>query len=104
MIPILLLSLFGYQTRPNVKAYIDQDDIPAGVVDVSDDQDKATVHYRDWAGNLLPKKSLIVGGENAAIRGTFDNFVAGDIILKNSFNLSPEALVQKLSVLSISTL
>jgi hypothetical protein len=31
------------------------------------------------------------------VRGTFDNFVAGDIILKNSFKLAPEALQKKLA-------
>jgi 20S proteasome alpha/beta subunit len=90
------------QTTPAVKAYFDQDDIP-GVVDVVDDQNKATIYQRDWAGNLSDQKSFIVGGENAAIRGTFDNFVVGDIVLKNSFKLSPEALSQKLSEHGIST-
>jgi hypothetical protein len=101
--PVAVSMQLQNQTTPDVKAYFDQDDIPSGVVDVSDDQNKATVYHRDWAGNLSNQKSFIVGGENAAIRGTFDNFVAGDIILKNSFKLSPEALAQKLSEHGIST-
>jgi hypothetical protein len=100
--PLAVTMQLQNQTTPAVKAYFDQDDIP-GVVDVVDDQNKATVYHRDWAGNLSDQKSFIVGGENAAIRGTFDNFVAGDIILKNSFKLSPEALAQKLSEHGIST-
>jgi hypothetical protein len=100
--PLAVTMQLQNQTTPAVKAYFDQDDIP-GVVDVVDDQNKATVYHRDWAGNLSDQKSFIVGGENAAIRGTFDNFVAGDIILKNSFKLSPEALSQKLSEHGIST-
>ena len=91
------------QTTPDVKAYFGPEDFPSGVVDVSDDQNKATVFHRDWAGNLSNQKSFIVGGENSAIRGTFDNFVAGDIILKNCFKLSPEALAQKLSEHGIKT-
>ncbi len=100
--PLAVSMQLQNQTTPDVKAYFDQDDIP-GVVDVVDDQNKATVYHRDWAGNLSDQKSFLVGGENAAIRGTFDNFVAGDIILKNSFKLSPEALAQKLSEHGIST-
>jgi hypothetical protein len=100
--PLAVTMQLQNQTTPAVKAYFDQDNIP-GVVDVVDDQNKATVYHRDWAGNLSDQKSFIVGGENAAIRGTFDNFVAGDIILKNSFKLSPEALAQKLSEHGIST-
>jgi len=100
--PLAVTMQLQNQTTPAVKAYFDQDDIP-GVVDVVDDQNKATIYHRDWAGNLSDQKSFIVGGENVAIRGTFDNFVAGDIILKNSFKLSPEALAQKLSEHGIST-
>ena len=100
--PLAVTMQLQNQTTPVVKAYFDQDDIP-GVVDVVDDQNKATIYHRDWAGNLSDQKSFLVGGENAAIRGTFDNFVAGHIILKNSFKLSPEALAQKLSEHGIST-
>ena len=100
--PLAVSMQLQNQTTPAVKAYFDQDDIP-GVVDVVDDQNKATVYHRDWAGNLSDQKSFIFGGENAAIRGTFDNFVVGDIVLKNSFKLSPEALSQKLSEHGIST-
>lgn len=100
--PLAVTMQLQNQTTPAVKAYFDQDDIP-GVVDVVDDQNKATIYHRDWAGNLSQQKSFIVGGENAAIRGTFDNFVVGDIVLKNSFKLSPEALAQKLSEHGIST-
>ena len=100
--PLAVTMQLQNQTTPAVKAYFDQDDIP-GVVDVVDDQNKATIYHRDWAGNLSDQKSFLVGGENAAIRGTFDNFVVGDIVLKNSFKLSPEALSQKLSEHGIST-
>ena len=100
--PLAVTMQLQNQTTPAVKAYFDQDDIP-GVVDVVDDQNKATIYHRDWAGNLSQQKSFLVGGENAAIRGTFDNFVVGDIVLKNSFKLSPEALSQKLSEHGIST-
>lgn len=95
--PLVVYLRLVSQNTPDVKAFFDQDDLPSGVVEVSDSDDKATVYHRDWNGNLSKQKSLIVKGQNAAIRGTFDNFLAGHIILKNSFKLSPEALAQKLS-------
>ena len=101
--PLAVTMQLPNQTTPDVKAIFDQDDIPSGVVSISDNDTKATVFHRDWAGNLSNQQSFIVVGENVAIRGTFDNFVAGDIILKNSFKLSPEALNQKLSEHGIAT-
>jgi hypothetical protein len=101
--PLAVSMQLQNQTTPDVKAFFGQEDFPSGVVDVSEEQNKATVFHSDWAGNLSNQKSFLVGGENAAIRGTFDNFVAGDIILKNSFKLSPEALAQKLSEHGIAT-
>ena len=101
--PLAVSMQVPNQTAADVKALFDQDDIPSGVVSISDDDSKATVFHRDWAGNLSNQQSFIVVGENVAIRGTFDNFVAGDIILKNSFKLSPEALTQKLSEHGIAT-
>lgn len=101
--PLAVYMRLPNQSTPDVKAYFNQDDIPSGVVQVSEDDNKATVYHRDWAGNLSQQKSLLVEGENVAIRGSFDNFVAGNIILKNSFKLSPEALTQKLSEHGIAT-
>ena len=101
--PLAVSMQLQNPTTPDVKAFFGQEDFPSGVVDVDEDQNNATVYHSDWAGNLSNQKSFIVGGENVAIRGTFDNFVAGDIILKNSFKLSPEALAQKLSEHGIAT-
>lgn len=101
--PLAVLMELQNQTTPHVKAIFGQEDFPSGVVDVDEEQNKATIYHSDWAGNLSNEKSLIAGGENVAIRGTFDNFVAGDIILKNSFKLSPEALARKLSEHGIAT-
>jgi hypothetical protein len=101
--PLVVYMRLANQSTPDVKAYFNQDNIPSGVVQVSEDDNKATVYHRDWAGNLSQQKSLLVEGENVGIRGSFDNFVAGNIILKNSFKLSPEALAQKLSEHGIAT-
>jgi hypothetical protein len=101
--PLAVSMQLQNQTTPDVKAYFGQEDFPSGIVNVSEDENKATVFHRDWAGNLSQEKSFIVGGQTVGIRGSFDNFVAGDIILKNCFKLSPEALAQKLSEHGIAT-
>ena len=95
--PLAVYMQLPDRTTPDVKAVFGADFIPSSVVTVSDDDTRATVYHADWAGNLSNQSSFIVQGENVAVRGTFDNFVAGDIILKNCFKLSPEALAQKLS-------
>jgi hypothetical protein len=91
------------RTTPDVKAVFDPDFIPSSVVAVSDNDTRATVYHADWAGNLSNQTSFIVQGEDVAVRGTFDNFVAGDIILKNCFKLSPEALQAKLAARAPAT-
>lgn len=101
--PLAVYMQLANQTTPDVKAYFESEEIPSGVVQVSEDGSKAGVFHRDWAGNLSQEQSLVVMGENVAIRGTFDRFLVGDIILKDSFKLSPEALAQKLAEHGIAT-
>lgn len=91
------------RTTPDVKAVFSADFIPSSVVTVADNDTKATVYHADWNGNVSNATSFIVVGENVAVRGTFDNFVAGDIILKNSFKLSPQALHKKLAEHGLQT-
>jgi hypothetical protein len=95
--PLTVFMQLPNRTTPDVKAVFSADFIPSSVVSVADNDSKATVYHSDWNGNLSNATSFIVEGQNAAVRGTFDNFVAGDIILKNSFKLSPEALQKKLT-------
>lgn len=95
--PLTAYMQLPNRTTPDVKAIFSADFIPSSVVTVANDDTKATVYHADWNGNLSNATSFIVEGENVAVRGTFDNFVAGDIILKNSFKLGPEALQKKLT-------
>jgi hypothetical protein len=101
--PLAVYMQLPDRTTPDVKAVFDPDFIPSSVVAVSDNDTRATVYHADWAGNLSNQTSFIVQGEDVAVRGTFDNFVAGDIILKNCFKLSPEALQAKLATRAPAT-
>lgn len=95
--PLAVFMQLPDRTTPDVKALFDRDFLPDSVVTVADNDSKATVQHADWNGNLSGGTSLVVTGENIAVRGTFDNFIAGDIVLKNSFKLSPDALAKKLA-------
>ena len=101
--PLVVFMRLPNRETPDVKAKFDQDFIPSSVVTVADNDTKATVFHADWNGDLTNQSSFIVTGENVAVRGTFDNYVAGDIVLKNSFKLSPSALAKKLSEHGIAT-
>lgn len=94
--PLAVTMQLVDRTTPDVKAIFTADNIPGDAVLVANDGSRVSVYHRDWNGNLSTQTSFIVAGEDVAIRGTFDNFVAGDIILKNCFKLSPEALAAKL--------
>ena len=101
--PLTAYLQLANRTTPDVKAVFDADFIPSSVVSVADNNTKATVYHADWNGNLSNQSSFIVQGENVAVRGTFDNFVAGDIILKNSFKLAPDVLQRKLAEHGLAT-
>jgi hypothetical protein len=101
--PLFVRMRLADLAMPSVKAVFDQEDIPSGAIDVAESDTKASIYHRDWNGDPTRQTSFIIPEKNVAIRGTFDNFVAGDIILKNSFKLSPEALAQKLAEHGIAT-
>lgn len=101
--PLTVYMQLPNRPTPDVKAYFDSADIPSATVGISNDDSRATLYHRDWSGNILQTSSLLVTGQNTAIRGTFDNFIAGDIILKNSFKLDPAALQKKLTEHGIAT-
>lgn len=94
--PLTVYLQLASRNTPDVKAVFDGDYLGKSIVNVDNDGSKATVYHCNWEGELSRERSFIVVGENTAVRGTFDNFVAGDIILKNSFKLSPGAMMNKL--------
>jgi hypothetical protein len=98
----VFLQLQG-QTTPDVKAVFGADDVPTTNLSVASNKSKADVFHRNWNGELTKERAFIVAGENAGIRGTFDNFVAGDIVLKNSNKLQTGVLMKKLAEHGIAT-
>lgn len=95
--PLTVFLQLPNQTTPDVKAVFGADDVPTTDLNVAPNESKAVVFHRNRDGDLTSERSFIVVGENIGVRGTFDNFVAGDIVLKNSFKVRPADLQKTLS-------
>lgn len=95
--PLAVFLQLVSPTTPDVKAIFGPDEVPTTNLTINEDDTKATVFHRDWEGNLTKEKSFIVEGENVGIRGTYDGFVAGDIVLENSSKLGEADLAKKLA-------
>ena len=100
--PLAVFLQLQNQTTPDVKAVFGADDLPKNN-SVSSNHSKVDVFHRNWDGNLTNEHAFIVEGENTGIRGTFDNFVAGDIVLKNCHKLQTGVLMKKLAEHGIPT-
>jgi len=100
--PLAVFMRIPSQTTPDVKAVFGADDLPK-IITVDPNHSKADVYHRNWEGDLTKEHAFIVKGENTGIRGTFDNFVAGDIILKNCHKLQKDVLLKKLAEHGIPT-
>lgn len=100
--PLTVFMQLPNQTTPDVKAVFGADDMPKNN-SVDPNATKVDVFHRNWEGNLTKEHAFIVEGENTGIRGTFDNFVAGDIVLKNCNKLQTGVLMKKLAEHGIPT-
>jgi len=100
--PLTVFMQLPNQTTPDVKAVFGADDMPKNNT-VDPNHSKVDVFHRNWEGELTKERAFIVEGENTGIRGTFDNFVAGDVVLKNCNKLQTGVLMKKLAEHGIST-
>ena len=100
--PLTVFMQIPNQTTPDVKAVFGADDLPKNNF-VDPNHSKVDVFHRDWEGNLTKDHAFITAGQNTGIRGTFDNFVAGDVVLKNCHKLQTGVLMKKLAEHGIPT-
>ena len=101
--PLAVIMQLTNQSTPDVRAVFAADNIPTTDLSVAQNHSHATVFHRDWDGNLTSERSFIEVGQNVGIRGTFDKFVAGQIVLKDSSKLSTGDLMKKLREHGIAT-
>lgn len=105
--PLTVYLQLAQNPTPDVKCVFGISDIPrAGQnaqVQVSEDGTEAVLAHRNEEGTINWQRPFIEEGQNVGIRGTFDNFVAGDIVLKDSRKLRPETLMKVLQEHGIAT-
>ena len=100
--PLAVFMQLPNKTTPDVKAIFGADEMPKNNA-VDPNHSKVDVYHRNWEGNLTKEHAFIVVGENTGIRGTFDNFFLGDVVLKNCNKLQPDVLMKKLAEHGIPT-
>lgn len=100
--PLTVYMQLPNQTTPDVRAVFGADDI-AKNNSVDPNHSKVDVFHRNWEGNLTKEHAFLVEGENTGICGTFDNFIAGDVVLKNCHKLQTGVLMKKLAEHHIPT-
>lgn len=105
--PLTVFLQLAQNPTPDVKCVFGISAIPKreqdAQVEVSEDGTEAVIAHRNEEGNINWQRPFIEEGQNVGIRGTFDNFVAGDIILKDSRKLRPEFLMKVLREHGIAT-
>ncbi len=94
--PLVIFLQLPNQTTPDVRCIFTLADIPEwgqnATVQISEDGSQAVISHRNQQGNVNKDHVFAVVGQNQGIHGTFDRFVAGDIVLKNCKKANPEKL------------
>jgi len=105
--PLSVFLQLPNNTTPDVKCIFTLSDIPEGgqdaAVQISGDGRQATLFHRNREGDLNGQKPFITVGQNLGIRGTFDQLVAGDIVLKDAKKEDKGKLMEILKQHGIST-
>jgi len=91
--PLTVFLQLASTTTPDVKCVFGVADLPGGEQDatmqISNNDEEAVGAHRDREGNISYTRPFIEEGKIVGIRGTFDNFVAGDVVLKDCRKLRP---------------
>lgn len=105
--PLTVFLQQAANPTPDVKCVFETNAIPKreqdAQVEISDDGTEAVIAHRNQEGNISWQRPFIEEGQNVGIRGTFDNFVAGDVVLKECRKLRPETLMKVLKEHGIAT-
>lgn len=92
---------------PDVKCVFTLAELPGWAQDsqvvIPDDGSQAVISRRNAEGEVKDQRPFVIVGENVGIHGTFDRFVAGDIILKDAKKVGPEKLREVLNEHGIPT-
>jgi len=90
--PVVVYLQQNQNSSPDVKCVFNAAGVPqGGQVNVENNDTEADFFKRGRDGDIKSERMLDVVGQMAAIRGTFDNFAAGDIVLKSCQKLKAAA-------------
>lgn len=102
--PVVVFLQLPQNPTPDVKCVFNAAGVPqGGNVNVEENDSEADFYKRDKAGNITSEVPLDITGQMVGIRGTFDNFIAGDIVLKECRKLKMDSLEKVLSRHGIET-
>ncbi|MCX7868851.1 MAG: OB-fold putative lipoprotein [Terrimicrobiaceae bacterium] len=94
--PLTVFLQLPENPTPDVKCVFNEAGVPHDG-DVQVGGGEADFFKRDIAGDITAEIPLDIEGQMVAIRGTFDGFVAGDIVLKSCRRLTPAAVAALLA-------
>jgi hypothetical protein len=105
--PLQVFLQQANNNTPDVKCIFTLSDLPGwtqdATIQISEDGSQASVSRRGRDGNVKDESAYFTVGENVGVHGTFDNFVAGDVVLKDCKKLRPEKLMEVLKEHGIAT-
>lgn len=94
-------------TTPDVKCVFTLSDLPGwsqnSTVQISEDGSQASLFHRGRDGNAKDSTAYVTVGQTIGVHGTFDSFVAGDVVLKDCKKVRPEKLMEALKQHGIDT-
>lgn len=105
--PLEIYLQLANNNTPDVKCVFTLADLPGwsqdSTIQIPDDGSQAGIFRRGRDGNVKDEKAFVTVGQNIGVHGTFDRFVAGDVVLKDCKKLGPEKLMEVLKQNGIST-
>ena len=102
--PLTVYLQMTNNITPDVKCVFTNSGVPqSGDVVVKSEDEEADFFHRNSSGDITAEKPFAIVGQTVGIRGTFDNFVAGDAILKDCRKVRARRMNEILAQHGIST-
>ncbi len=105
--PLTVFLQLPNNSTPDVKCVFTLAELPnwtenAGI-QISEDSSQAAIFHRGRDGTIKAEEPFMTTGSMVGVRGTFDSFVAGDVVLKDCKKEPTEKLMHVLKEHGIAT-
>ena len=105
--PLQVFLQLANNNTPDVKCTFTLADLPGwtqdSTIQIADDGSQASVSRRGRDGNVKDETAYVTVGQNIGVHGTFDSFIAGDVVLKDCKKVETEKLMKALKEHGIAT-